>query len=55
MNSYTVNKMPNGKYILVKILNEYDNEKEAELNMIKLVTKKITEKELLKEYEKKTL
>lgn len=55
MNSYTINKMPNGKYILCKILNEYDNEKDADLNLVKVATKKITEKELLKEYnEKKT-
>ena len=53
MNSYTINKMPNGKYILCKILNEYDNKKDADIDMIKVVTKNKTEKELLKEYEKK--
>lgn len=53
MNSYTVTEMKNGKYILCKILNEYDNEKEADSNMIKVVTKKISEKDLLKEYEEK--
>ena len=55
MNSYTVTELKNGKYILCKILNEYDNEKDADTDMVKVATKKITEKELLKEYnEKKT-
>ena len=55
MNSYIVRELKNGKFILCKILNEYDNKKEADLNMIKVVTKNKTEKELLKEYnEKKT-
>ena len=53
MNSYTVTEMKNGKFILCKILNEYDNKKNANTNMIKLVTKKITEKDLLKEYDEK--
>lgn len=55
MNSYTVTKMKNGQYILCKILNEYDSEKEADNDLIKVTTKKISEEELLKEYsEKKT-
>ena len=55
MNSYIVRELKNGKYILCKILNEYDNKKEADDNMVKVATKKITEKELLKEYnDKKT-
>lgn len=53
MDSYTVTEMKNGQYILCKILNEYDNKKDANTDMIKVVTKKITEKELLKEYDKK--
>lgn len=50
MNSYTVTTMKNGKYILCKILNEYDNKKDADIDMVKVVTKNTTEKELLKEY-----
>lgn len=50
MNSYTVIEMKNGKYALVKILNEYDDKKAADIDMIKVVTKNKTEKELLKEY-----
>lgn len=53
MNSYTVMEMKNGKYALVKILNEYDDKKDADTDMIKVVTKNKTEKELLKEYNDK--
>ena len=53
MNSYTVTEMKNGKYILCKILNEYDNKKDADIDMVKVVTKNKTEKELLKEYNDK--
>lgn len=50
MNSYKVDELKNGKYVLVKILNEYDNKKEADTDLVKVVTKKISEKELLKNY-----
>ena len=53
MNSYTVMEMKNGKYALVKILNEYDDKKDADTDMIKVATKNKTEKELLKEYNDK--
>ena len=53
MNSYTVTELKNGKYILCKILNEYDNKIEADTDLIKVATKKINEKELLKEYANK--
>ena len=53
MNSYTVNEMKNGKFILCKILNEYDNKKDADMDMVKVVTRKLNEKDLLKEYEEK--
>jgi hypothetical protein len=52
MNSYKVDELKNGKYVLVKILNEYENKKDADIDLIKVVTKKVSEKELLKEYEK---
>ena len=55
MNSYIVKELKNGKFILCKILNEYDNKEEADTDMVKVATKSISEKELLKEYsEKKT-
>jgi hypothetical protein len=53
MNSYIVKELKNGKFILCKILNEYDNKKEADTDMVKVATKKITEEELLEEYSKK--
>lgn len=53
MNSYIVRELKNGKFILCKILNEYDNKKDADTDMVKIATKNIAEKELLKEYDKK--
>lgn len=53
MNSYKVDELKNGKYVLVKILNEYENKKDADTDLIKVTTKNKTEKELLKEYEEK--
>ena len=42
-----------GKYMICKVLNEYDNEKEADDDMVKLLTHEISEKDLLKEFSKK--
>lgn len=53
MNSYTVKELRNGKYILCKILNEYDSKEDADKDMVKVVTKNKTERELLKEYNTK--
>lgn len=50
MESYTTYKLENGKYILCKILNEYDTRKEADKDMVYVATKKITETELLRIY-----
>lgn len=41
------------RYLLVKVLNEYQTEKEAEKSLVDLLTDKVTEKKLLKEYGKK--
>ena len=53
MNSYTVIEMKNGEFALCKILNVYDDKKDADIDMVKVVTKNKTEKELLKEYNDK--
>lgn len=51
---YLINKTDAGNYKLCKVLNEYDNITDANKALIELLTNKITEKELLKEYSKKT-
>jgi hypothetical protein len=43
------------KYYLCRILNEYNSEEEANNDKYKLLSDKITEKQLLKEYSKKLL
>jgi 3-deoxy-D-arabino-heptulosonate 7-phosphate (DAHP) synthase len=50
---YYVDRFDNGQYVVVKILNQYDTEEEAEKDLIKLGTRKTTEKELLKEFSNK--
>lgn len=52
---YLIHKTANSKHMLCKILNEYDNEEEALQDLLKLLTKKKSEKELLVEYDKKKL
>jgi hypothetical protein len=39
--------------LLCKVLNEYNSSQEADQDLIKLLTNKKTEEELLKEYSKK--
>ena len=53
IKTYTVNQLKNGQYVLVKVLGEYENEIEANDNLIEVVTGGKTEKELLREYAKK--
>lgn len=48
MNKYKLEKLPNGKILLCKIINEYSNIEDAEKDLIKLVTKKITEEDIKK-------
>lgn len=50
MDSYITRELRNGKYILCKVLNEYDNKKDADKDLVKVATRAITENELLKEY-----
>lgn len=53
MNSYIVKELKNGRYVLCKVLNEYDNKKEADEDLINIATSNITEKKLLEEYNNK--
>lgn len=41
------------RFLLCKILNEYNNEAEADQDLTNLLTDKKSEKDLLKEYSKK--
>ena len=41
------------RYFLVKILNEYETESEANNSLIKLLSRKTSDRKLLKEYHKK--
>lgn len=50
---YYVDRLDNGQYTLVKILNQYDSEEEAEKDLLQLATHKTTEKNLLKEFTNK--
>ena len=43
----------NGNFKLCKILNEYDNKEEANNDLLELLVKKLTEKDILKDYSKK--
>ena len=41
------------RYFLVKILNEYNSKSEANNSLVKLLSGKVTERKLLKDYNKK--
>lgn len=51
--AYLLHKMDNGKVCLCKVLDEFWDEDEAAEVLIKLLTHKISEKQVLKEYAKK--
>ena len=50
---YIMHSITTGEYMICRVLNEYDNEKEADDDMVKLLTHKISEEDLLKEFSKK--
>ncbi len=50
---YIMHSTTTGEYMICKVLNEYDNEKEADKDMVKLLIHEISEKDLLKEFSKK--
>lgn len=52
---YTVVEQSDTVFEVVKVLNEYATIDEATTAMVKLATKKVTEKELLEEYSKKEI
>jgi hypothetical protein len=50
---YLVHEMPNGENLLCKVLNRYDNDEDATNDLKDLLSKKLTEKELLVEFTNK--
>ncbi|HHV96729.1 MAG TPA: hypothetical protein GXX37_09710 [Clostridiaceae bacterium] len=50
---YIMHSTTTGKYMICRVLNEYDNEKEADKDMVKLLTHQISEEDLLEEFSKK--
>lgn len=52
---YIINKVTENKYQLCKVLNEYDTNAAATDDLKKILMKKISENDLLKEYDKKEL
>ncbi|NLX63505.1 MAG: hypothetical protein GX022_01815 [Clostridiaceae bacterium] len=51
---YIIHSTSTGQHMICRVLNEYKNENEAEEDLIKLLTHKISEKDLLKEFTKKS-
>ena len=49
---YIVHDTPT-RHLLCRILNEYDTKEEAQDALVKLLSDKVTEKNLLKDYAKK--
>ena len=52
---YIINKVTDNKYQLCRVMNDYDSNIEVNDDLIKLLTNKITEKDLLKIFDKKQL
>ena len=50
---YLVHEMPNGEHLLCKVLDRYDNDEDATNDLKDLLSKKLTEKELLVEFTNK--
>ncbi|MBK5242627.1 hypothetical protein [Clostridium sp.] len=52
---YLINKSTNTKFSLCKVLNEYDSKESAMEDIMKILTKKINEIDLLKEFDGKEI
>ena len=53
--SYIINKVNDNSFQVCKILNEYDSIKDANADLIKLLTRKCKENDLLKKFDGKEL
>lgn len=54
-HAYIINKVTDNKYQLYRVMNDYDSNIEVNDDLIKLLTNKITEKELLAMFDKNQL
>lgn len=54
-HAYIINKVTDNKYQLCRVMNDYDSNIEVNDDLIKLLTNKITEKELLAMFDRKQL
>ena len=54
-HAYIINKVTDNKYQLCKVMNDYDSNIAVNDDLIKLLTNKITEKDLLAMFDKKQL
>jgi len=52
---YIINKVHENSYQVCKILNEYDSMENANKDLLKLLTKKSSENDLLKKFDDKEL
>gem|GEM_PF-2752888 len=55
MNAYILHEDEAGNIYICKVLNRYEDKEEAINVLARLLTKKITEKQLLKEFERKKI
>jgi hypothetical protein len=53
--AYIINKVTDNKYQLCRVINDYDSNVEVNEDLTKLLTNKITEKDLLDMFDKKQL
>lgn len=53
--AYIINKVHENSYQVCKILNEYDSMENANKDLLKLLTKKCSENDLLKKFDDKEL
>ena len=54
-NAYIINKVTDNKYQVCKILNEYNSQESANADLLKLLTKKTSENNLLEIFNSKEL
>ena len=54
-NGYLIHESGENKFCICKILNEHDNSEDAKKDLVDLLSRNKTEKQILKEYSKKDI